>query len=147
MSPDRGLDIASLLSEPIQTIPRTSLESPALHDHALKQLLASARRLAKAEVWSEAALLERLHYKNKNQHRRALYFTRFKELRRLLGKLKALRTGDVLNALAASMRPPGAKRGDWIWDRTPHQDYIARFIALLRHSTALITKVSSLKNV
>lgn len=142
MPPDRGEETSNLLDRNVPTIPRTSLAQPALHDGAVRHLAAATKKLTKNEVWSDVALLERLHYKNKNQHRRGLYYQRLMELRRLLSKLKSLRVVEVLENLILVMKPPGAKKNDWKWDRTPYQDFVAKIVALLRQSASLISRVS-----
>jgi hypothetical protein len=44
-------------------------------------LQAAAAQLARADLWAEAALLERLLYKSRSQHRGARHFQRLLEVR------------------------------------------------------------------
>lgn len=147
MSPSRGLEgPLNILDIPIADISivlRTALAQPAAHDAVLRRLLAAGRRLAKTDAWTEAALLDRLHYKNKNQHRRALYFRRFEEVRRVLRRLQKLRSGDAVDRLASLMKAEGTKRGDATWDRVPHQEHLAGVVYSLRTTAELLKKVGS----
>jgi hypothetical protein len=58
----------------------------------------------------EARVVERLYYKNKNQHRSATFWHRFVEMRRYTGRLNGLGLPDVLDDLRASFYGPIAQR-------------------------------------
>ena len=89
----------------ITTVPRAST-APAHHkeiDAVLKDLKISSRRLKTAldGLKDELRVLERLYYKNKNQHRMSLFFKRVPEMRRYgrrLSDLDILENVDLLRA-------------------------------------------------
>ncbi|RUS17541.1 hypothetical protein BC937DRAFT_89835 [Endogone sp. FLAS-F59071] len=58
------------------------------HDAKLRRLAFLQKCFQKRDLWAEVAVLERLYYKNKNQHKQAGYWWRFCEVRRLLSRLK-----------------------------------------------------------
>jgi hypothetical protein len=61
-------------------LPRTTLRNSSDHDQNLRQLLSFQELFQKREFWDECAILERMYYKNKSQHRHAGYFQRFCEV-------------------------------------------------------------------
>ena len=76
---------------PVNFIPRSSLD-PKFHstiDGVLKELKSASRDLQKnfASFRLELELLDRLFYKNKNQHRGALFWRKVTEMRRFGHKL------------------------------------------------------------
>lgn len=83
-------------------LPRTSVEAShyAAIDSELKSLKLLSRRIQSATIahLTELKILRRLFYKNKNQHRGALFWRNISEVRRYAEKLQRL---DVLNATNA----------------------------------------------
>lgn len=83
-------------------LPRASVEAVhyAAIDNELKSLKLLSRRIqsAIAAHLAELQILHRLFYKNKNQHRGALFWRNISEVRRYAEKLQDL---DVLNAINA----------------------------------------------
>ncbi|KAL4437263.1 hypothetical protein ABPG75_004402 [Micractinium tetrahymenae] len=71
--------------------------------------------LARPDLWLEAQLLEKLLYKNANQHRGAQHFQRLQEVRRLLSLLRSQqldrRVGALHEALAAAQQRGSLPRG------------------------------------
>lgn len=61
--------------------PRTVLSNSQNHAANFQQLLFFRECFSKKEFWDECAILERMHYKNKNQHRQATHFARICEVR------------------------------------------------------------------
>ncbi|KAI9016765.1 hypothetical protein DFJ74DRAFT_243738 [Hyaloraphidium curvatum] len=132
----------ALLEREIPTVPRGSLPVPSLNDGILRQLSISAKHLAKPEVWAEADILERLYYKNKNQHRRTKYFGRFQGVRRILARLRAVPLAQLLEKLAAAMRPEGeAKRNSWVWSKAPYQDYVVELVLVVHRTCELLREL------
>ena len=82
-----------LLSMPphVNFTPRSSLDSKihSTADGVLKELKSASRELQKifASFRLELELLDRLFYKNKNQHRGALFWRKVTEMRRFCHKL------------------------------------------------------------
>lgn len=89
----------------VTCLPRNSVH-PHLHkdvDVLLRELKSCMRRLQTATgcYTNEMRVLERLYYKNKNQHRTALFFQRISEIRRYgnrLGELKLSESVELLRA-------------------------------------------------
>ncbi|KAJ1550054.1 hypothetical protein HK405_001524, partial [Cladochytrium tenue] len=81
--------------------------STATATAAARQLLravAYARRaLARPELAADAAVVDRLAYKNANQHRRAGYFRKLIETRRLLRRLAELQLDKLMLDVLAHM--------------------------------------------
>ncbi|KIK59885.1 hypothetical protein GYMLUDRAFT_44365 [Collybiopsis luxurians FD-317 M1] len=84
----RGLVLRPFLTE------RVSLEKShhATIDFVLKDLKLFSRRLSTVStaLADETQILDRLHYKNKNQHRSALFSRRVSELRRYSHRVEKL---------------------------------------------------------
>ncbi|KAK9845469.1 hypothetical protein WJX81_007310 [Elliptochloris bilobata] len=83
-------------------------------DHDLDAILSSTSfaelqgALARTDLSREAALLERLLYKNKQQHRASQHYRRLLEVRRHLRLLRDLQLPGLLADLAALALPPPA---------------------------------------
>ena len=80
-----------LMPQSVKFTPRSSLE-PQVHstvDGILKEFKSASKELQKilASFRLELELLDRLFYKNKNQHRGALFWRRVSEMRRFGHKL------------------------------------------------------------
>ena len=93
---------------PLNLAPRSSLDS-SVHstvDGVLKELRSASRELQKffASFRLELELLDRLFYKNKNQHRGALFWRRVAEMRRFGHKLDNHKPDGLVE---------GARR--WFW--------------------------------
>eukprot|EP00850_Spirogloea_muscicola_P006096 SM000028S10190 [mRNA] locus=s28:825168:826822:- [translate_table: standard] len=63
---------------------------------AAERLAAAAEGLRAPELWREAALLARVVYKSRSQHRRTLYFRRLTQVKRELDLLQEAALADVL---------------------------------------------------
>eukprot|EP00850_Spirogloea_muscicola_P011964 SM000076S21785 [mRNA] locus=s76:213129:214091:+ [translate_table: standard] len=63
---------------------------------AAGRLAAAAEALWAPELWREAALLARIVYKSRSQHRRTLYFRRLTQVKRELDLLQEAALADVL---------------------------------------------------
>jgi len=95
-----------------QSRTRTHLDaSVTTHiDKSLKSLKRCSKRLAAScELFSsEYALLERMYYKGKNQHRAAIFWKRVVEVRRYAARLNLLGFSGLLNAYQNSFFDPAA---------------------------------------
>lgn len=101
MDPTRKLG-----SPAISCLPRSSLHI-SVHkdvDVILKELKGSSRRLQAVldSYTDELLILERLYYRNKNQHRAALFFRRVSEMRRYGQRLVQWNLSKHVELLRAS---------------------------------------------
>ncbi|KAF9082944.1 hypothetical protein BGX23_011942 [Mortierella sp. AD031] len=78
-------------------LPRTALRNSPDHSTNFQQLLFLRERFHKNEFWDEVAILDRMHYKNKNQHRQAGYFQRLCECRRIVARIKELNVAGLVD--------------------------------------------------
>ncbi len=108
--------VLSLIQTPYMTseyIPRASLDllQPGLVDAELKSLKLLCRRLQSSltTLGSELQLLRRLYYKNKNQHRGALFWRNVSELQRYLHKLEDLNVQEPTLTLRNTFYGPTAR--------------------------------------
>ncbi|KDQ60870.1 hypothetical protein JAAARDRAFT_565027 [Jaapia argillacea MUCL 33604] len=102
---------------------RSSLDASLLTsvDSALKDLKGCCRQLQTllSVHADEVQVLERLHYKGKNQHRSAIFWNRADEMRRFGLRLKEMNLGNLLDVLRSSffgdtlLTNPKSLRGSW----------------------------------
>ncbi|KAF8941128.1 hypothetical protein BGZ47_007488 [Haplosporangium gracile] len=78
-------------------LPRTALRNSPNHTTNFQQLLFLRECFHKSEFWDEVAILDRMHYKNKNQHRQAGYFQRLSECRRIVARIRELNVGGLVD--------------------------------------------------
>ncbi|KAJ3192847.1 hypothetical protein HK101_005875 [Irineochytrium annulatum] len=63
------------------------------------------RSLVRREFWTERAILLRIHYKNRNQHKGSLHFRRLEEVKRLLNRFYEVNIEMVLETILKHMNP------------------------------------------
>ncbi|CAG8612320.1 14969_t:CDS:2, partial [Cetraspora pellucida] len=68
-----------------------------LHFTYFNQLSSYVLYFQKNDIWVEMNILERLYYKNKNQHKRAEYFRKIEEVRRIILRFKEMRIGELMS--------------------------------------------------
>ncbi|CAG8439264.1 6547_t:CDS:2 [Diversispora eburnea] len=66
------------------------------HIKNFNQVSTFADYFQRNELWEELNILERLYYKNKNQHKRTIYFRKIEEVRRITNRFKEMNIGDLL---------------------------------------------------
>ncbi|CAG8500559.1 5283_t:CDS:2 [Acaulospora morrowiae] len=90
-----------LMKPPIIYHPKSILFSSTIrhqeHYENFNQLSTFALYFQRNELWEELHFLERLYYKNKNQHKRAIYFRKIEEVRRIVHRFKEMEIGDLLS--------------------------------------------------
>jgi len=89
----------------VTCLPRSSIQVQHKDvDILLKELKSCVRRLltAMGSYTNEMRVLERLYYKNKNQHRTSLFFKRVSEIRRYGNRLVELKLPERIELLRAS---------------------------------------------
>ncbi|KAI0064624.1 hypothetical protein BV25DRAFT_1800468 [Artomyces pyxidatus] len=128
-----------------------SVLDPAAHesvDAFLKNLKTHIRKLnavfSKHEA--EIALLERLYYKGKNQHRAALFWQRVSEARRYGHRLQELRIPALIESLRGSfygeqVASIGTKALKGAWSHFPSASQIAFVLSQLRTCSLLLEQV------
>ncbi|KAF9990640.1 hypothetical protein BGZ75_000838 [Mortierella antarctica] len=139
---------ASLLSQstfPKTFLPRTALQRSAHHVDNLQQLLHFRACFKKKEFWSECLILERMHYKNKSQHRLAGYFQRLCECRRLSSRMKELDIAGLMDELAKkffsekSLRTITSVNNQW--DSIPYRSAVAFTMTRIIGAILLLKKL------
>ncbi|KII88572.1 hypothetical protein PLICRDRAFT_110740 [Plicaturopsis crispa FD-325 SS-3] len=136
-------------STPLSFSARSSLDpsSYAPIDSILKNLKTCSRRLqtALSAHRDEMQILERLHYKGKNQHRSALFWRRVTEIRRYGMRLHGVGLYGILETLRASFfgvssaQNQKALKGSWT--HVPNSRYVEFAIERLHACTSLVSKV------
>ncbi|KAI0046107.1 hypothetical protein FA95DRAFT_1494475 [Auriscalpium vulgare] len=128
---------------------RASLE-PAVLEHVnsfLKALKSPLRGLTSTftHISGELAILERLYYKGKNQHRSALFWQRVAETRKYGQRLQAMDVLALLENLRASFYGErefvNAKVFKGAWSHYPDAPYLRNVLKSLKTSTLLLEKV------
>ncbi|KJA20193.1 hypothetical protein HYPSUDRAFT_43305 [Hypholoma sublateritium FD-334 SS-4] len=134
-------------------IPRASLDSfhPGLVDAELKSLKLLSRRLQSSLtiLGAELQLLRRLYYKNKNQHRGALFWRNVSELQRYLHKLEDLNLQDSIITLRNAFYGTTAASSSSMkgtWTHCPGRRYLSKIAAQYHVATQLLNKVDNIQN-
>ncbi|KIK95886.1 hypothetical protein PAXRUDRAFT_139729 [Paxillus rubicundulus Ve08.2h10] len=133
----------------ITLFPRSSLSSSHHKgiDSLLKGLKTCSRRLraAMSSLTDELRILERLYYKNKNQHRMALFFRRVPEIRRYGQRLVELDLPGRVDLLRASFvglnSTTDQKALSRTWSHVPEQPYVSFVMERLMSYSTLVCKV------
>ncbi|KAJ3867202.1 hypothetical protein EV359DRAFT_3415, partial [Lentinula novae-zelandiae] len=98
-------------------------------DSVLKDLKLSFRRLSTMTtvLADETQVLDRLHYKNKNQHRSSLFSRRINELRRYSHRTEDFQTCSLVNDLRQSFFgkvDESHKQMKGSWSHYPDEKYV-----------------------
>ncbi|KAL4067587.1 hypothetical protein J3A83DRAFT_4252916 [Scleroderma citrinum] len=142
----------SRLPPVISCLPRSSIDE-YLHkdiDTLLKELKSCVRciQTAIASYTNEMRVLERLYYKNKNQHRTALFFKRVSEVRRYGNRLMDSKLSERVELLRASffgfttMQDIDQKTFKGAWDHVPDRPYLSFIMERLLSSRILVGKMT-----
>ncbi|KAF8845004.1 hypothetical protein BDN67DRAFT_962484 [Paxillus ammoniavirescens] len=133
----------------ITFFPRNSLSSSHHKgiDGLLKDLKTCSRRLraAMSSFTDELRILDRLYYKNKNQHRTALFFRRVPEIRRYGQRLVELDLSGRVDLLRASFvgltSTTDQKALSKTWSHVPEQPYVSFVMERLVSCSTLVCKM------
>ncbi|RUS27097.1 hypothetical protein BC938DRAFT_483719 [Jimgerdemannia flammicorona] len=105
--------------------PLTPLDFAQDHDPKLRRLTFLQKCFQKRNFWNEAAVLDRLYYKNKNQHRQAGYWWKLCEVRRLLNRLKEIDlSGLTSNLTRAFYGGKPLKKAKGPMETIPSREYL-----------------------
>ncbi|KAJ3985498.1 hypothetical protein F5890DRAFT_1509422 [Lentinula detonsa] len=123
-------------------------------DSVLKDLKLYSRRLSTTTtaLAEETQILDRLHYKNKNQHRSSLFIRRLNELRRYSHRTEEFQICSFVNDLRQSFfgKADGSqqKQMKGAWSHHPDEEYVSKvkeqsscFLSLLRKMYAVSSEV------
>ncbi|KAG6337200.1 hypothetical protein ID866_1872 [Astraeus odoratus] len=136
---------------PITCVPRSTVD-PLLHkdvDGLLKDLKFASRRIQTAGVSfvDEMRILERLYYKNKNQHRSAPFFKRMSEIRRYGQRLVELNVWERAELLRTSffglttIADINQKATKGAWSFIPDIAHVSFVLERLQSCSVLVNKV------
>ncbi|KAF9917376.1 hypothetical protein BX616_001190 [Lobosporangium transversale] len=110
-------------------LPRTALQGSADHNTNFEKLLGFQEWLHRREFWEECAILERMHYKNKSQHRQAGYFQRLCECRRLTSRIKEVNMVGLIDELVKKFYSEKSLKtvsaSNLQWDSIPYRSTVA----------------------
>ncbi|CAG8589937.1 1412_t:CDS:2 [Funneliformis mosseae] len=118
------------VSKPIQIFfPREALCSSSLsnqiHLSSFNQLTSQVIIFQKNELWDEANILERLYYKNKNQHQRSIYFRKIVEIRRMLKRIKEMEINVLMSEFIGNFYSTKISgKAQNTWDQVPSQEMV-----------------------
>ncbi|KAJ3998192.1 hypothetical protein F5050DRAFT_1567687 [Lentinula boryana] len=120
-------------------------------DSVLKDLKLYSRRLSTmtTALAEETQILDRLYYKNKNQHRASLFIRRLNELRRYSRRTEEFQICNFVNDLRQSFFGPRGlprfirqKQMKGAWSHYPDEQYVSKvkeqsscFLSLLRKAS------------
>ncbi|CAG8535435.1 8572_t:CDS:2 [Ambispora gerdemannii] len=110
------------------------------HDANFRKLMLHARYFHKKILWEEFLVLERLFYKNKNQHQKSFYFRRVAETRRILQRLKELDLGQLLTELVHLFYGQKSKKAKGQWEFIPSREKIFYALDRLAGGAILMNK-------
>ncbi|KDR81569.1 hypothetical protein GALMADRAFT_239595 [Galerina marginata CBS 339.88] len=131
-----------------ENIPRASIQ-PARYggiDTELKNLKLLARRLQPILTIhsTELQIFQRLCYKNKNQHRGALFWRNVIEVRRFLERIESLNLCDSINAFRSKFydttQSVNSIKGPWT--HCPDTNYLADYSEKCRKALRLVEKTA-----
>ncbi|RIA90700.1 hypothetical protein C1645_822997 [Glomus cerebriforme] len=88
------------------------------------QLSAQVFTFHKNELWDEANILERLYYKNKNQHQRAGYFRKIIEVRKVLKRIKEMEINELMSEFMGTFYSTKIGKIRSTWDQVPSQEMV-----------------------
>ncbi|KAG0064794.1 hypothetical protein BGZ90_002046 [Linnemannia elongata] len=156
LPPGPGRLNASLLS-PLSTssssdrspktfLPRTTLRNSPDHSTNFQQLLFLRECFHKSEFWDEVAILDRMHYKNKNQHRQAGYFQRLSECRRIVARIRELNVAGLVDEFVQkfySGRSLKSLTSKSQWDSIPYRSAVAFMMTRIIGGILLLRKLQS----
>ncbi|TDL27531.1 hypothetical protein BD410DRAFT_782629 [Rickenella mellea] len=133
---------------PISPAPRSSVEKllHAVFDTTIKELRACSRRLTNvySSLGDELQLLDRLYYKNNNQHHSALFWRKTEETRRFGRRILEMDTSSLADDLRYSFFAEGAKNNPKVlkgsWSHVPHVKFV---LYVLERSQACVELVKT----
>ncbi|KAI1316282.1 hypothetical protein EDD11_010190 [Mortierella claussenii] len=139
---------ATLSFSPDKTfLPRSTLRNAAGCTANLEKLFVFRECFQKREFWEEYAILERMHYKNKSQHRQSSYFQRLCECRRLTARIKELDIAGLVDELLKKFYSGksikailGAKDQ---WDSIPYRSTMAFTMTRIIGAILLLRKLQA----
>ncbi|KAG0288131.1 hypothetical protein BGZ96_008055 [Linnemannia gamsii] len=137
---------SSIDRSPKTFLPRTALRNSPDHTTNFQQLLFLRDCFHKSEFWDEVAILDRMHYKNKNQHRQAGYFQRLNECRRIVARIKELNVAGLIDEFVQkfySGRSLKSLTSKSQWDSIPYRSTVAFMMTRITGGVLLLRKLQS----
>ncbi|KAF8937722.1 hypothetical protein BGZ58_002266 [Dissophora ornata] len=128
-------------------LPRNTLRSSPDHGANIHKLLSFQECFRRREFWEESAILERMYYKNKSQHRQAGYFQRLCECRRLVSRIKELDIAGLVDELVKkfyscrSLKTLLTMKNQW--DSIPYRSTVAFTMTRIIGAILLLRKMQS----
>ncbi|KAI8824555.1 uncharacterized protein EV422DRAFT_504533 [Fimicolochytrium jonesii] len=113
----------------------------ALAEALPRKLHASRRAFASKEFVNECVALDRLRYKNGNQHRSARYFRKLVMVRRLLRRFFEIDLEALIQKLLDDMHPNKTKRHQGRWEHLPPRANMAYLLLRLASAYRILTQL------
>ncbi|KAF9161456.1 hypothetical protein DFQ26_004532 [Actinomortierella ambigua] len=127
-------------------LPKSTLKtSPPLSEQLVNQLLQHRASFHKRGFWEEVAILERLYYKNKSQHRQAAHFQKLHECRRLVARIRDLNLAGIVDELVRDFYSGKSLRiiQDLKWDSVPTRQSVAFVMVRIVGQILLLQKMQT----
>ncbi|KAF9979102.1 hypothetical protein BGZ73_006339 [Actinomortierella ambigua] len=127
-------------------LPKSTLKTPpSSSEQLVNQILHYRVAFHKRGFWEEAAILERLYYKNKSQHRQAAHFQKLHECRRLVARIRDLNLAGIMDELARDFYSGKSLRiiQDLKWDSVPTRQSVAFVMTRIAGQILLLQKMQT----
>ncbi|KAF9438451.1 hypothetical protein BGZ76_007844 [Entomortierella beljakovae] len=138
----------SITTQTLKTfLPRLALQDSPDHAINIQKLHYFRECFQKKEFWDECTILEKMHYKNKSQHRQAGYFKRLCECRRIISRIKEMDIATLMDELirkfysGISLKSVESTKAQW--DSIPHRSTVAFTMTRIIGSILLLKKLQS----
>ncbi|GES86334.1 hypothetical protein RCL_jg18449.t1 [Rhizophagus clarus] len=95
-----------------------------IHLENFNQLTTQVIVFHKNELWDEVNILERLYYKNKNQHQRAGYFRKIIEVRKFFKRVKEMEINELMSEFIGAFYSTKIEKIRNTWDQVPSQEMV-----------------------
>ncbi|KAG0245034.1 hypothetical protein BGW41_004291 [Actinomortierella wolfii] len=127
-------------------LPKSTLKTPSSSSEQLvDRLLQFRASFQKRDFWAEVAILERLYYKNKSQHRQAAHFQKLHECRRLASRIRDLNLAGILDVFVRDFYSGKSLRiiHDLKWDSVPTRQSVAFVMLRIAGLILLLQKMQT----
>ncbi|KNC96398.1 uncharacterized protein SPPG_08297 [Spizellomyces punctatus DAOM BR117] len=128
---------------PTPVVPRTDLTLPSGYDadDLPRKLYGFRRALSPKEFWAEQSVLDRVRYKNSNQHQGSLHFRKLLEVRRLSRRFGEMELDKLIKDILDVMHCNRTKKTQGRWECLPSHPYMCYVLARLMGAYGLLLRL------